>query len=707
MIDHLACLWSKESRVPRAGWCRRPRRRLPVLEGLEARTLLSGTPTVYTVDSLSDTGTGSGTTGDMLYAVRQANANTNPAGSVIQFDPMVFSVSRTITLTSSLNLTVTAGPVVIDGPGSGLLTVSGGGNVQVFAVAYGVTATISDLTISNGLEIDFVDGSHGGGLLNDGGTVILSGAVVSKNQAAGADAFDPYAGLDAEGGGIAQLAGTLTLIDDTVSGNQAFGSPGVDEEWPAPGYHGASGLGGGLYVDGGSVTILNSTFTGNAADGGTGGSGVPGLPNQESSNGGVGGAGSGGGLYVGGGTVTLVNATLAGNLVKGGAGGVAGGPGASPGAAGASTGGGLDVAGGSVTLYNTIVATNDTGAGAASDIAGTVTGSFNLIGTGGSGGLSTATNGNLVFVTNPGVGPLANYGGLTPTMQLLPGSPALDAGSVALAADPSTFQPLTTDQRGPGFVRINDGTVDIGAYEHQPPANTGGGGSSGSGPATISSVSVGWGTQTDALETAADGLRLLPAGRKTDLPWYGINTLDITLSQPETLTAGEISLEGITGIDYGPVTVSGSGTSYAITFGRPIDKADRVTVTIAGQGITTFARRLDVLPGDFYDSGVVTKKDITAIHNEATGKHGAQPTIFGEILGDGTVNANDYKAARKFQGDRLPKLPKTGGKPSKVALARWSPVASSPFALSPFAPRKDEDVPSPSGGRHIGVAPFA
>ena len=49
--------------------------------------------------------------------------------------------------------------------------------------------------------------------------------------------------------------------------------------------------------------------------------------------------------------------------------------------------------------------------------------------------------------------------------------------------------------------------------------------------ATVSAVSVSWGTAgTAALQTAADGLRLLPAGRNTDLPWLGINKLAITLS---------------------------------------------------------------------------------------------------------------------------------------------------------------------------------
>jgi hypothetical protein len=59
---------------------------------------------------------------------------------------------------------------------------------------------------------------------------------------------------------------------------------------------------------------------------------------------------------------------------------------------------------------------------------------------------------------NPLLGTLQYNGGPTQTMALLPGSPAIDAGSNALI--PSG---ITTDQRG--FARVVNGTVDIGAFE--------------------------------------------------------------------------------------------------------------------------------------------------------------------------------------------------------------------------------------------------
>ncbi len=121
--------------------------------------------------------------------------------------------------------------------------------------------------------------------------------------------------------------------------------------------------------------------------------------------------------------------------------------------------------------------------------------------------------------------------------------------------------------------------------------------------ATISgNVGIAWGTSgTTTLQTNGDGLRLLPAGRKTDLPWLGINKLNITLDRAATLNASDVSVTGIAIANYGPVTVSGSGTSYTITLAQPINAADRVTVTIGNADVNTFTRRLDVLPGDFND----------------------------------------------------------------------------------------------------------
>jgi hypothetical protein len=140
--------------------------------------------------------------------------------------------------------------------------------------------------------------------------------------------------------------------------------------------------------------------------------------------------------------MTLSNCTLAGNSA-------------------AITGGGIYNFG-RLTVANTILAGNT--APADPDVNGSVASlGHNLIGNPSGGGGFAASLGDLLGI-NPLLAPLDYYGGPTQTLPLLPGSPAIDAGSNALAVDASG-NPLTTDQRG--FARVSNGTVDIGAFEVQ------------------------------------------------------------------------------------------------------------------------------------------------------------------------------------------------------------------------------------------------
>src|SRR5208337_857082 len=225
------------------------------------------------------------------------------------------------------------------------------------------------------------------------------------------------------GGGVFN-AGTLTLAGDVVSGNSAGYGGGVFNAGTAIltgctlSGNSATASGGGVYSDDGStLTLINDTITGDKAY-------------------------YGGGVFSTG-VVTLTNATLAADPT--------------------TSGGALDNYGaGTVTLNNTIVANRTSGG----DIAGTVNGSSNFIDDSATaGGLTQGVNGNIVGV-NPLLGTLGNYGGPTQTMPLLPGSPAIDAGSTPLAVDGSG-NPLTTDQRGTGFARTLNGMVDIGAFDDQ------------------------------------------------------------------------------------------------------------------------------------------------------------------------------------------------------------------------------------------------
>jgi CSLREA domain-containing protein len=198
------------------------------------------------------------------------------------------------------------------------------------------------------------------------------------------------------GGGVYNR-GTATLTDCTISGNSA-------------------GLGGGVY-NRGTATLTNCTISGNTTTASP-----------------VSDYFTGGGVRSSG-TLTMTNCTVSGN------------------SAGANEVGGVYSAT-PATLINTIVAGNEQ-VGGQGDLAGQFTGLSrnNLIGVDiGSIGLTYGVSGNRYGI-NPLLAPLGQHGGPTQTLALLPGSPAIDAGT-------STGAP-TTDQRGSARV----GNVDIGAFE--------------------------------------------------------------------------------------------------------------------------------------------------------------------------------------------------------------------------------------------------
>ena len=197
--------------------------------------------------------------------------------------------------------------------------------------------------------------------------------------------------------------GTLSLVNCTVSGN------GAEEDL-------GSAYGGGVY-NAGTLFLLNSTVSGNSASG-------------ES----YGGQPYGGGIYNAG-NLAAENSTITANT--------------------SARGSGIGTTG-ALTMRNTIVAGND-GAPDGPDLYGNLTSSgHNLIGS--SSGGSGFTDTDLLDV-DPRLGPLQDNGGPTQTHALLPGSPAIDAG------DNTDAPPC--DQRGPGYPRIVNGTIDIGAFEVQ------------------------------------------------------------------------------------------------------------------------------------------------------------------------------------------------------------------------------------------------
>ena len=186
--------------------------------------------------------------------------------------------------------------------------------------------------------------------------------------------------------------------------------------------------------------------------------------------------------------------------------------------------------------------------------------------------------------------------------------------------------------------------------------------------ATISSVGVQWGTKGMATLVAnADGLRLLPTGRNNDIPWLNINRITVTLSRAvPSLAAGDIKLiSAVVGTSYSVTSVSGSGTTWTITFvnnsttsataANGIINADRVTVTIGNGQVTTYARRLDVLPGDVNDDLAINSLDSAIVKNYyLVGIIPTQALTFLDIDGNGIVDVTDYNLITARVGKKLP-----------------------------------------------------
>lgn len=338
-------------------------------------------------------------------------------------------------------------------------------------------------------------GSGSGGAIFNFGSLLVQGSAMANNSAVGAMGGHGAAGGTSPGGyggaGGSGFGGAIyndgapaslvlqcsAIISNTCTGG-AGGGAGYGGGTPYPdgtegcaggnGGNGGQGDGGGLFnSDGGTGSLVNCTLAfngGSGSSGGTGGTG--GNSTVAVSNGGTGGnggnGGSGvGGIYDGDGLVKLTNCTVAFNY---GVPGIAGGggqggsgspaepplpPGApgNPGATGTpgSATGGLSASG--TWLINTVLDCN-----AGTNCSGFITDLGHNLSSDGS---CAFTDAGSINNTDPKLGPLANNGGPTLTMALLPTSPAIDAGDNA-AATP-------TDQRG--FPRVVGPAIDIGAYE--------------------------------------------------------------------------------------------------------------------------------------------------------------------------------------------------------------------------------------------------
>ena len=404
-----------------------------------------------TVMNTNDSGAGS---------LRQALADASN-GDTINFDSSLNG--QAITLTS--DALVVLKNLTISGPGANQLTVqreTAGPNFQIFHLGDFATrpsVIISGLTITKGVSPNgggiFVYGAltlndcvvhdnQGSGIYNYGSSVTVTKSTVSGNLGyLGGGIYNTGAvtvtnstvkdNVATDGGGIYNNAdlffsATLTITNSTISGNSADGADGV------------GGGGGGIYNTAGAdgnatVTINNSTVSGNATQF------------------------YGGGIYnacqISGtsATLTVANSTISGNS--------------------ASLGGGIynlgepsEGASPRLTISDTILKAGGSGANIANDSGTVISLGYNLSSDAAGGDGTTGPSGFLnatgdIRNTDPLLDVLADNGGPTFTHALMTSSPAIDAG------DPNFTPPPNYDQRGPGYPRVGNGRIDIGAFEVQ------------------------------------------------------------------------------------------------------------------------------------------------------------------------------------------------------------------------------------------------
>jgi hypothetical protein len=278
-----------------------------------------------------------------------------------------------------------------------------------------VVLTAGDLDLSGSGGVETIDGDgrftlDGGNTtrlvqVDPGTTAVLRGlALVNGNAGVGAGVYN---------------RGTLTVADSVLYGNTAYAGGAILNQGRLTLYgstlaFNVATLGAGIDNEG-ELTAFNSTLAYNAA------------------------LRAGGAIYdAATGTATLTSLTISRNS--------------------ADEGGGIDVAGGLVVLRNSIVAGNYSAYGRfASDVVGRLDpgSTYDLIGTGGSGGLSDGESHNQVGVADPGLSTPEFIGPETPVFGFTEDSPALGTGDPTLLSDPL----LRLDQHGHVRTTVNIGAV--------------------------------------------------------------------------------------------------------------------------------------------------------------------------------------------------------------------------------------------------------
>ncbi len=390
------------------------------------------------------------------------------------------------TYTENLNISKN---VTINGQSSGGhgVTVRGDGasSQRVITVTVGMSVTLSNLTITKG-----TDNGFGGGGIQNKGTLLMSGVVITGNysSATGGGIYNSDTGImtltnglitnnTAGTGGGLKNAGTAAISGSVISSNTTTGVGGgisnsgvlvlsngvvinrnnavINIAFPYDG--------GGAISNNGTLTVTNAALYNNQTSGSGGGinnTGTAWLSRLELN--GNSAPTYGGGLYNVG-TATLVNTTFYSNTT-GSAGGAILSDFAttkiafatiSHNTAPGSNGGGLYAYGGGLIIKNSILSANSGG-----NCSGYMpSGGYNVED---ANTCSFAQTGDIAN-TNPLLGPIRmNPPGRNQTMALLPGSPAINRVPIGACTDFNSVA-VATDQRG--VPRPSGSACDSGAYE--------------------------------------------------------------------------------------------------------------------------------------------------------------------------------------------------------------------------------------------------
>ena len=416
----------------------------------------------YTVNDRTDHAPDGCTAADctLREAVIAINARKGPDTIVLPSrKPYQLSIASTgEDKAANGDLDIRSGPLTIVHPGKGTATIDANKTDRVFDIGKAKT-TLEKLTIRGGFTHKADGDGDGGGILTgDFGNApltILRSRIVDNRA--------PWVG--APGGGIdSDNSSLVTLVDSEVSNNDSGGNGGGIEGSPdgqlliqrTKIISNKGAQAGGLMVFGPPAKIFDSTIAYNSAAAG---------PSVE---------GDGGGIYVGTkGRVELTNSTIASNGAYTSGGGIFLDAGSQANILyttiarnradadrkfGGTTGGihlrtaGVRVAA-NARVNNSVIALNTEAGGVGADCGGLgfLGAGINLISTKNQGTCSTVEP---LVAANPLLGPLARNGGRTPTIALLPGSPAIGA------AIPRRTP--TRDQRG--VKRVDP---DLGAYERK------------------------------------------------------------------------------------------------------------------------------------------------------------------------------------------------------------------------------------------------